>query len=302
MQSNNNNDSKILKISVFGGLLFTIMGITWGIAANSQMIIFDGLYSFISLGLSLMSLFAYSFIKKEDQERFQYGKDVIKPLVIIFKASAIIAMCLFAFSTSIIDLFKGGREVVIGSAALYALIATVLCAVIYSFMKNKQGNSEFVKAEAAQWLMDTILSGAVLIGFVIALLLKQTTFAFLTPYVDPIMVLIISLYFLKVPFQMLIKNAKELLWMAPSAQIQLQITQAVQETKEKYNIFEDFTRVTKVGKTIFIEIDFVLGEHTSIQTVDEFDRVREELYQKLQMEGHTNWFTLSFTKDRKWAL
>ncbi|WP_158736753.1 cation diffusion facilitator family transporter [Alteribacillus sp. YIM 98480] len=302
MQSNKNNDSNILKISVFGGFLFTIVGITWGIAANSQMIIFDGLYSFISLGLSLMSLFAYSFIQKEDQERFQYGKDVIEPLVIIFKASAIIAMCLFAFSTSMIDFFKGGREVAIGSASLYALIATVLCGVIYSIMKNKQGNSEFVKAEAAQWFMDTILSGAVLTGFVIALLLKETTFAFLTSYIDPVMVLIISLYFLKVPFQMLIKNAKELLWMAPSAHIQLQITQAVQETKEKYHIFEDFTRVTKVGKTIFIEIDFVLDEHTSIQTVDEFDMVREELYQKLQMEGHTNWFTLSFTKDRKWAL
>lgn len=150
--------------------------------------------------------------------------------------------------------------------------------------------------------MDTILSETVLTGFVMVMLFKQTAFAFLTFYIDPVMVLIISLYFLKISFQILVKNAKKLLWMEPSAHIQCQITKEVQETKEKYNIFEDFTRVTKVGKTIFIEVDFVLDEHTSIQIVDEFDVVREELYQKLQMEGHTNWFTLSFTKDRRWAL
>ncbi|MFC7061463.1 cation diffusion facilitator family transporter [Halobacillus seohaensis] len=298
----NNHDSTILKISVFGALLFSVMGITWGILANSQMIIFDGLYSFISLGLSLLSLFAFSFIQKEDQERFQYGKDVIEPLVIIFKACAIIAMCLFAFSTSIIDLLKGGREVALGPAALYALIATVLCIIVYRIMKNKQSNSEFVRAEAAQWLMDTILSGAVLLGFIIALILNQTTLSFLTSYIDPAMVLLVSLYFLKVPVRMLIKNTKELLWMAPSTDIQYQVTQAVELAKAKYNINEDFTRVTKVGKTIFIEIDFVLSEGTIINNVDEFDKVRKEFDQQLHIEGHTKWFTLSFTKDRKWVL
>ncbi|MFD1039813.1 cation diffusion facilitator family transporter [Virgibacillus byunsanensis] len=297
----NNQDSNILKISAYGALFFAVMGISWGIIANSQMIIFDGLYSFISFGLSLLSLFAYSFIQKEDQKRFQYGKDIIEPLVIIFKASAIIAMCLFAVSSSIIDLLKGGRDVALGSAAMYALIATVLCMFVYFMMKTKQGNSEFVRAEAAQWLMDTILSAAVLSGFVMALMLNQTTLSFLTPYVDPTMVLIVSLYFLKMPIRMLINNAKELLMMAPSTDIQNQVEQAVQRAKVKYNFYEDATRVTKVGKTIFIEINFVLSKETTIHNVDELDVLREELDTELHIEGYNKWFTLSFTNDRKWA-
>ncbi|SFE51236.1 cation diffusion facilitator family transporter [Alteribacillus iranensis] len=300
--SNTNQDNHILKISIFGGVLFSVLGIIWGIIANSQMIIFDGLYSFVSLGLSFLSLFAYSFTQKVDTERFHFGKGIIEPLVIMFKASAIIAMCLFALSSAVIDLFKGGREVALGQAAIYALIATGLCILFYWSMKRKEGSSEFVKAEAAQWLMDTLLSAAVLVGFVIALILHASPFAYITPYIDPFMVLAVSVYFLKVPAQMFVRNAKEILMMAPPGNIQTHVEKVVQQIKDKYRIEESFVRISKVGKTVFIEIDFVLNEKTVVQTVDEFDTVREEMDRNLQLDGYDEWLTLSFTKDRKWAL
>lgn len=295
-------DSQILKISILGGALFSILGIVWGIIANSQMIIFDGLYSFVSLGLSLVSLLAYSFIQKEDEKRFHFGKGVIEPLVIIFKASAIIAMCLFALSSAIIDLLQGGRDVALNHAAFYSVIGTGLCALFYWGIKRKAGNSEFVRAESVQWLMDTLLSAAVLVGFMIAILLTQTKLAFLTPYVDPMMVLIVSFYFLKVPSQLFIKNAREILLMAPAADIQRQVEHVAKQVKDKYKMDEYYLRISKVGKTVYIEMDFVLNEETTIQTVDEFDIVREEIDRMLNLDGQVEWVTLSFTKDRKWVL
>ncbi|MBB6449159.1 putative Co/Zn/Cd cation transporter (cation efflux family) [Geomicrobium halophilum] len=220
-----------------------------GDCSPSKMIIFDGLYSFISIGLTLLSLAANSYILREDKERFHFGKDVIEPLVITFKSSAIITMCLFAISTSVIDLFRGGRDVAIGHSVIYGLVTTVLCGFIYIIIRNNHGNSELLKAETAEWLMDMILSVAVFSGFIIAFLLNQTTFSFLSLYIDPVMVMLASLYFLKIPSRMLMRNARELLWMAPYTHIQNHIEKVVQRVKDKHNIDEEFTRVTKVGKT-----------------------------------------------------
>ncbi|MBB6449158.1 putative Co/Zn/Cd cation transporter (cation efflux family) [Geomicrobium halophilum] len=38
------------------------------------------------------------------------------------------------------------------------------------------------------------------------------------------------------------------------------------------------------------------------QSVDDFDRVREELNGQLDVDAHLKWLSVSFTKDRKWAL
>ncbi|UOQ94659.1 cation transporter [Halobacillus shinanisalinarum] len=209
------NDSRILRLSIAGSLVFTAIGVIWGIAANSQMIIFDGLYSFISLALSALSLIGFSFIQKKEPQRFHYGKEIVEPLIITFKASVIAALCLYALSSSLIDIFRGGRDVELGSATIYALVATILCYVVYKFMSKNRNGSEFVKAESVQWLMDTLLSAAVLIGFIIAVLLSHTKLDYLTPYIDPGMVFIVSLYFLKTPAKMFSQNIKEILMMPP---------------------------------------------------------------------------------------
>ena len=50
-----------------GALFFALFGIAWGWTAQSEMIIFDGLYSFISLALTMLSLYINNFIAKTKQ-------------------------------------------------------------------------------------------------------------------------------------------------------------------------------------------------------------------------------------------
>ena len=70
-------ENKMLKLSVLGALFFALFGIAWGWAIDSDMIIFDGLYSFISLLLSMLSLFISNFMNKKDVEKFPFGKHII---------------------------------------------------------------------------------------------------------------------------------------------------------------------------------------------------------------------------------
>ncbi|WP_280770938.1 cation diffusion facilitator family transporter [Salipaludibacillus daqingensis] len=306
MEYDHSLEDRLLKFSVMGALFFAAGGVTLGLIASSQMILFDGLYSFISVLLSGMSFVAAKFIRKHDMRRFPYGKDMLEPIVIMFKYFMIGVISIAAMISAISDLISGGREVSVGIALGYAAISTIACFFVFKYLRRKQtsSSSDFVKAEANQWYMDMLLSAGVLGGFLIAFALVFTPFDYIIPYVDPVMVLLVSIYFLKVPLSEMFKNGREIIGMAPDHSLVQMIEEAVESLEEKYHIHESITRVQKVGSGIFIEVDFIVEDDISqpINKISEQDRVREELDLLLSKIPYNKWLTVSFTADKKWAV
>ena len=50
-----------------------------GLLAGSQMIVFDGLYSFASVGLSVLAVMALRFARRGADERFPWGREAAEP-------------------------------------------------------------------------------------------------------------------------------------------------------------------------------------------------------------------------------
>ncbi|WP_051314705.1 cation diffusion facilitator family transporter [Alteribacter aurantiacus] len=297
-------EKNILKVSVYGALVFALVAIVWGVLGNSQMILFDGLYSLISVALSFFSLLSASFIQKADYKRFPFGKEMLEPIVILSKYVVILLLCLYALSSALSDLLAGGRVVDPGMALIYAILATIGCYIVYVYLKKrkKKLNSGFVEAEANQWLMDCYLSFGVMLGFLVATLMTFTPFQSLIPYVDPLMVIIVAGYFVKVPLVSIKEQLREVLEMAPEPFIQEEIERVTYDLEKKYNFDETFIRVAKVGSKLFIEIDFIVDPKTWEPTVKEQDQIREELLVNIKDVSYTKWLTISFTSDRKWAV
>ncbi|WP_027964029.1 cation diffusion facilitator family transporter [Halalkalibacillus halophilus] len=291
------SENRLLMISIWGAVLFSITGVALGLISSSQMVLFDGLYSFISVGLSLMSLLAARFINKKDPVRFPYGKQMIEPLVIIVKYAAIIMLCLGALFSAVDALISGGRETAIGIATAYAFFATVACFGYFRYLNSKAGQSGFVKAEANQWRMDSILSAAVFAGFIIALILQTVGVDRLIPYVDPLMVVMASVYFLKVPLLGMVDAFKEVLDMAPHEGIQSDVSQAIESVVNNSVAIDYQLRVSKVGAVLFIEMDVLVDGETSF-SIQQQDRFRRRLEDTLSQRGHQHWLTVSFTADR----
>ncbi|MBA2441215.1 MAG: cation diffusion facilitator family transporter [Rubrobacter sp.] len=284
--------------------MFAVGAVVWGVAISSQVILFDGVYSFVSVLLSLGSLLAAGFIRKTDDLRFPFGKETIEPLVITFKYLAIGAMCLFALFSAVSDLFEGGRAVNLGSATLYGAVATAACLLVYLYFKRRGGGagSGFVRAEANQWLMDGLLSAGVLAGFVLALVLSLTPLAAVTAYVDPLMLILVSAYFLKVPVGEIRKAGREVLEMSPEEDLRRRLEEIVHGVEEEYGFDEPFIRLSKVGSKLYIEVDYVVGDESRVRDVTGFDQVRQLLSDRLEEVELSKWLTISFTADRKWAL
>ena len=299
-----NNEKQLLRFSVYGALLFALIAIIWGVLENSKIILFDGIYSLISVGLSIISLLTASFMAKQDFDRFPYGKEMIQPIIILGKFLVITILCLFAFFSGLSTLLSGGQEVDAGSGLIYSLIATVGCYLVHLFLTRKQkaNGSGLVEAESQQWLMDTFLSFAVLGGFVLALGLGYTKWDYLTPYMDPLMVIVVSGYFLKVPITNMGLQIREVLDMKADTKYLDLCEQIVTDIEKEYNFQESFLRVSKSGPKLFIEIDFVVSPEGWQPTLAEQDNIREEILTKMKPISLKKWLNVAFTNDRKWAV
>lgn len=298
------SENKVLKISALGGLFFSVLGISWGWAIQSEMILFDGMYSLIGLVMAMLSLYISNFIDKRDGDKFPFGKHIIEPLTVAFKSLILGGLCTITLLQSVIDVINGGNPVEYGAAVIYAFISTIGCLIVYIYMKKKSNimSSDIIKVDCNQWLMDTILSAAVLLGFIIASILDSTSFNYFTKYVDPFMVIISASMFLKFPINTFVESFKEILSVKANDEINNQINIAVKEIETEYKFEESVTRVSKVGRTLRIEIDFVYNDKSKLDNLDEMDTVREKIYRKINKIGYSEWLNVSFTGDRKWVV
>lgn len=297
-------ENKILKISMVGALFFALFGIAWGWTVQSEMIIFDGLYSFISLALTMLSLYINNFIAKKELDKYPFGKYILEPLVISFKSLIIGGMCLYSLIGAIQDVVHGGNTVEYGSALIYSIVSVIGCGGVYIFMKKKGDkiSSELIKVEASQWLMDTLLSIGVLVGFVIAMILRNTRFSGLNVYIDPMMVIMVSVVFIKMPVQSFINAFKEILCVKADDEINDDIYLIVKEIEKEYKFEDSISRVSKIGGELRIEIDFIYNEESKLKDLDQMDCVREEVYDAIKHIDYNKWLNVSFTGDKKWAI
>ena len=303
MKSKQQDDQRILLISVIAAIIFAVAGIVWGLILSSQIILFDGLYSLISVALSLLSLYSVSYMKKKDWRKYPFGKEMIQPLVIIVKYSVILILVIASLIAAIFSLFTGGREILLNSALVYSIFASFACYVVYFWLKRKEakGSSGLVTAEKNQWMMDTYISFGVLLGFALAKGMTQIdSLVKFVPYADPAMVTIVSIVFIKVPFLEIKDALNEILEKKPDHPLVEPIENKVKEIEKQYRIKESFVRLTKVGEQLWIEIDFVVTKDTMVKSIDDQDQVREEIARVVKDTPH--WLTVSFTGKRKWAI
>jgi cation diffusion facilitator family transporter len=287
---------------------FAIFSSLWGIVSGSSMIVFDGMYSFVSIGLSGLAVLALRFVRRGPDERFPWGREAAEPLVVILKAATLGALCVYAGVGGVIDILEGGRDVEVGWAIVYAVIATAASlAVGLVLRRGTRSDSsagpgkDLVRSEAAEWLGDALLSAGVLVGFLFALLLTSRGRPDLAAYVDPAMVVVVSAAFLVVPLRLVIGGMREVLSMSPPEAIQLQLRAVVDEVRRRHRLQEGIVRAAKVGGRMDIEVDYVVGSESSVITVADCDAVRSELHERLSALGYEKSVVVALTNDRRWA-
>ncbi|MCF6450411.1 cation diffusion facilitator family transporter [Vibrio sp. MMG022] len=275
------NENRILTFSALLASGFAVGGMVLGLLVGSIVIVFDGVYSLVSLLLTLLSLAASYYISKPSKSIFPFGKAVLEPIVIAIKAAVILIVVAFSLFSAVTALMSGGREVDASIATIFGVVNVVGCGYAWWFMakKSRRFSSGLIEAEKKQWQMDTLLSVAVTAGFIAAWLVSLTPYAHYAVYADPMMMLLMGFYFLKVPFDMLVGALRELLMMTPSKELCQSVGKDVLEIEKVTEHQLKLAGVTKVGQELRVNVDVHVDDDTL--ELDTLEHTRKQLTKRL---------------------
>ena len=168
--------------------------------------------------------------------------------------------------TGVIEkLFSGGSNIDKGQVSLFQMILGFASLLILLIMKlmSKNISSPTVKAEILGWKLDVCYSLGMSFAFFIAMQLKHTPLAFLSPYFDQLIAIVIMLFMIPESIKMLLETFRELLLFSPDQETVDQIKQISEGILKDYAFTPVFYDISRTGRKMWVAIYF----HVSAETL-----------------------------------
>jgi cation diffusion facilitator family transporter len=299
-QKHSDSEQATLKFSIALTVLLGVLGIASGLATSSQAIIFDGMYSFVDVVPTIVSLVVVKLIAQGSSHRFQYGYWHLEPLVAVLRDSILVVACIYAAVDAVHGLASGGSDVSYGMAAFWAGALSIIgiAMTLYLARQAKRLQSPMLRIDSRSWLVSASLSLALLVGFGIALGLQGTRFERWVPYLDAIALLVMALAMLPVPLIGLWRSLSDVLQVAPN-ELDSQVHTVMDSIVSERSFADYSSYVAKVGRARFVEIHILVAPDSHIDTAAA-DAIRRDIAKRLNAAWPNFWLTVDFTADRGW--
>jgi cation diffusion facilitator family transporter len=295
-----NSEQRTLQFSIALTVFLGLLGVASGLVTNSQAIIFDGMYSFVDVVPTVVSLLVVKLIARGTSHRFQYGFWHLEPLVAVLRDAILAVACIYAAIDAIKALTSGGHEVEYGRAALWAGILCVIGFSMTLFLRRraKALQSPMLEVDARSWVVSTFLSLGLLIGFAIAAALAGTAWQAWIPYLDAIALLSMALIMLPMPLIGLWRSMSDVLQVAPN-ELDARVHAVMDGVVKEHQFLEYSSYIAKAGRGRFVEIHVLVTPQTRME-IATADAIRADVSTRLNAGSPTFWLTIDFTADRRW--
>ena len=270
------------------------VGVVWGIASDSQMILLDGVYAVLGLLVSWLLLMASGLAQSEPSHRYPYGRESVTPLVIGVQGFVLLATLGYAAVDACLTIRDGGSTVDPGWAIVYSVFTTVGSLVTWRWLRAiaTSTGSDVVISESTAWKIGAFRGVGMVVGFTALALIIGTGLDSAAPYIDPGMVLVTCVLFLPAPISMVRTTIVELLEGAPSPEVQGPVLDAVAAVRTQFDLDEPTVLMTKIGPKLYVEVDGVVAPDV---TVAQEHEVRRALSERLDALPFDIWLTVELT-------
>ncbi|WP_460308054.1 cation transporter [Actinocorallia aurea] len=272
-----------------------VVALGWGFAAGSQVILLDGVYVVLGLGLSALALYASRAASAEPTPRFPFGREPLVPMVVGVQGLALFGTLAYAAVEAVRVVLGGGSEVAPASLAAYGAVGGLASLATYGYLARRGPRSDLIRAEAAGWFAGAVSSLLIAVGGVVALLLVKAGWRGAAAYSDSVLVLVTCVMLVGLPVRMLRQAVSELLESAPDPAVQQRIGAAVERARASEGLPEPVLRTSKMGNRVYVEVGFVVPPGRC-DIADE-DRVRRSLHDDLAALPYTPWIVVEITTD-----
>ncbi len=283
----NNKESFAIKLSIYGSIIMAITGILASLFGNSISLLFDALYTLIAMTISIVGLRISKLLKIKYSLRFNFGYYSFEPLFVLINGLLLMGLAVSLFISSIQSIFNGGRIIELAVVTEYLIFSVIVCSSLTIILKYfaKKTKSEILHTESINWMLDALISVVVLIVFLLSIWLKQTSYNFLVPYLDPGITIILILFFVYQPIKLIKSGVYDLLLAAPPIIFIEEIKEKLLESKQKYGFQEIKINAAKIGRTTCIEIICSYDKNFEIKSIDTIDKLKSQI--KTEVESYS---------------
>lgn len=282
-------DRRYLVASMWASGALGALGVVWGIASRSQMVLLDGAYAVVGIALSWLLLRASSVAERGPTEKYPYGLHAATPAAVGIQGFVLLATLLYAMYEAVLSIRSGGSDVTAGWAMAYGVIVTVASVAFTRWITRAAGASDVLIAESSAWRLATWRGVGMVVGFGALAVLDRSGWSDVAPYVDPVMVLVSCAALVGSPIAMVRGTVVELLEGAPGDHVLDPIVRALEEVRGEFGFDEPELFVAKVGPKLYVEVAATADART---TIVEEQAARDRLRHLLGPVPYDIWLTL----------
>lgn len=277
-------EKTILRLSFVAGLAFALVELIFAIYSHSQSALTDAVYDASELVFIALLLFLTPLFHKPVSEKHPYGYFQLESIFLIVKGVMMLSVTLGVVVEVIESALSGGNPVNDLQVSLFQLCLGAASVVIYVIMRrvNKNSSSPTVEAELMGWRLDIGYSLGMSLAFFASSFLVKTPLAFIAPYFDQIIAVLVMVFMLPESVKMLWSSVRDIFLFSPDEELVEQIKQICTESMENYAFSPVFFDITRTGRHLWIAVYFKVSSATL--AVEQLKKATEEVNQKISSQ------------------
>ncbi|MBP8784671.1 MAG: cation transporter [Synergistaceae bacterium] len=161
-------EQRTLFVSLTAVLVLAVGSILYGLIIESDVVILNGVLSLISLVGSSLNLWGAKLVTSKEDNRFQFGYWHIEPLIHCSNALMLLLICIYGALSGIEQLRGGGNPSDPAQIILFSVVSGAICGAvwIYEVVNARRTQSQFIRNDSNEWLLDFCLSIGTMLGFI----------------------------------------------------------------------------------------------------------------------------------------
>ena len=277
-------EKTILRLSFVAGLAFALVELIFAIYSHSQSALTDAVYDASELVFIALLLFLTPLFHKPVSEKHPYGYFQVESIFLIVKGVMMLSVTLGVGVEVIESALSGGNPVDDLQVSLFQLCLGAASVVIYIIMRrvNKNSSSPTVEAELMGWRLDIGYSLGMSLVFFASSFLVKTPLAFIAPYFDQIIAVLVMVFMLPESVKMLWSSVRDIFLFSPDEELVEQIKQICTESMENYAFSPVFFDITRTGRHLWVAVYFKVSSATL--AVKQLKKATEEVNQKISSQ------------------
>lgn len=265
---------KVSLVSIVANIFLCIFKFLAGILGKSTIMISDAIHSASDVVSTIIVIIGIFLSRKESDKNHPYGHEKIECLAAIILVFLLFTLGFSLMETSIKDIINGNyKNIAIPTILPFiaALVSIVIKEWMYIYTKKagKKLNSDALIADAWHHRSDALSSGGALLGIV--------GVYFGIKILDPIVIIIISIFIIKASWDILKDAINKLIDTSADDKT---IEKIMKLTKEDTNIKNiDSLKTRQFGSKIYVDLEIAVPEELSL--IEAHD-IAEKIHLKIE--------------------